>query len=58
MFLTTSVFSDKILGLDLHLMHVGKEICFAKSGSRFEDEEGASASRKLDSTLPRLEGDI
>jgi hypothetical protein len=37
---------------------VGKTICFAKSGSRFEDEEGASASRKLDGTLPRLEGDI
>jgi hypothetical protein len=37
---------------------VGKAICFAKSGSRFEDEEGTSTSRKLDSTLPRLEGDI
>jgi hypothetical protein len=37
---------------------VGKAICFAKSGSKSEDEEGASASRKLDSTLPRLEGDI
>jgi hypothetical protein len=37
---------------------VGKAICFAKSGSRSEDEEGASASRKLDNTLPRLEGDI
>jgi hypothetical protein len=37
---------------------VGKAICFAKSGSRSEDEEGASASKKLDSTLPRLEGDI
>jgi hypothetical protein len=37
---------------------VGKTICFVKSGSRSEDEEGASASRKLDSTLPRLEGDI
>jgi hypothetical protein len=37
---------------------VGKAICFAKSGFRSEDEEGASASRKLDSTLPRLEGDI
>jgi hypothetical protein len=37
---------------------VGKAICFAKSGSMSEDEEGASASRKLDSTLPRLEGDI
>jgi hypothetical protein len=37
---------------------VGKAICFAKSGSRSEDKEGASASRKLDDTLPRLEGDI
>jgi hypothetical protein len=37
---------------------VGKAICFAKSGSRSEDEEGASTSRMLDSTLPRLEGDI
>jgi hypothetical protein len=37
---------------------VGKAICFAKSGSRSEDEEGANTSRKLDSTLPRLEGDI
>jgi hypothetical protein len=37
---------------------VGKAICFAKSGSRSEDKEGANASRKLDSTLPRLEGDI
>jgi hypothetical protein len=37
---------------------VEKAICFAKSGSRSEDEEGASASRKLDSTLSRLEGDI
>jgi hypothetical protein len=37
---------------------VGKAICFAKSGSKSEDEEGASASRKLDSTLPSLEGDI
>jgi hypothetical protein len=37
---------------------VGKTICFAKSGSRSKDEEGASASRKLDRTLPRLEGDI
>jgi hypothetical protein len=37
---------------------VGKTICFAKSGSRSEDEEGANASRKLDGTLPRLEGDI
>jgi hypothetical protein len=37
---------------------MGKAICFAKSGSRSEDEEGASASRKLDRTLLRLEGDI
>jgi hypothetical protein len=37
---------------------VGKEICFAKSGSRSEDEEDASASRKLDTNLPRLEGNI
>jgi hypothetical protein len=37
---------------------VEKVICFAKSGSRSEDEEGANASRKLDSILPRLEGDI
>jgi hypothetical protein len=37
---------------------VGKAICFAKSGSRSEDEEGANALRKLHSTLPRLEGDI
>jgi hypothetical protein len=37
---------------------VGKAICFAKSRSRSEDEEGASASWKLDSTLPRLEGGI
>jgi hypothetical protein len=37
---------------------VEKAICFAKSGSRSTDKEGASASRKLDITLPRLEGDI
>jgi hypothetical protein len=37
---------------------MGKTIFFAKSGSRSEDEEGANASRKLDSTQPRLEGDI
>jgi hypothetical protein len=37
---------------------VGKAICFAKSKSRSKDEEGACASRKLDSTLPRLEEDI
>jgi hypothetical protein len=37
---------------------VGKTICFAKSGSRSEDKEGANASKKLDGTLPRLEGDI
>jgi hypothetical protein len=35
-----------------------KQFCFAKSRSRFEDEEGANASRKLDTSLPRLEGDI
>jgi hypothetical protein len=37
---------------------VGKAICFANSGSRSEDEEGASVLRKLDISLPRLEGDI
>jgi hypothetical protein len=37
---------------------VEKAICFAKNGSRSEDEEGASALRKLDRTLLRLEGDI
>jgi hypothetical protein len=37
---------------------MGKAICFAKSRSRSEDKEGASASRKLDTNLPRLEGDI
>jgi hypothetical protein len=37
---------------------VGKAICFAKSGSRSEDEEGANASKKLDSTQPSLEEDI
>jgi hypothetical protein len=37
---------------------VGKTICFAKSKSRSEDEEGANTSRKLDINLPRLEGDI
>jgi hypothetical protein len=37
---------------------MGKTICFAKSGSKSEDEEGASASKKLDNTLPRLEKDI
>jgi hypothetical protein len=37
---------------------VGKTICIAKSGSRSEDEEGVSASKKLDSTQPSLEGDI
>jgi hypothetical protein len=37
---------------------VGKAICFAKSGSRSEDEEGASASKKLDSTQPSLEENI
>ena len=37
---------------------VGKIIYVAKSGSKSEDEEGARASRKLDITLLRLEGDI
>jgi hypothetical protein len=37
---------------------MGKAICFAKSGSRSEDEEGASASGKLDSIQPSFEGDI
>ena len=37
---------------------VEKTICFAKNKSRSEDEEGTNASRKLDSFLPRLEGDI
>ena len=37
---------------------MGNAICFVKSGSRFEDEEGAMAPRKLDNTLLRLEGDI
>ena len=37
---------------------MGKEICFVKNKSRSKDEEGTSVSRKLDSTLPRLEGDI
>jgi hypothetical protein len=37
---------------------VGKAICFAKSGSRSEDKEGASTSRKLERTLQRLKGDI
>jgi hypothetical protein len=37
---------------------VGKAICFANSGSRSEDEEDGSASRKLDISLPRLEEDI
>jgi hypothetical protein len=35
---------------------VGKAICFANTRSRSEDEEGASASRKLVISLPRLEG--
>jgi hypothetical protein len=35
---------------------VEKEISFAKSRSRSEDEEGASASRKLDISLPRWRG--
>ena len=37
---------------------MGKAICFAKSRFKFEDKEGANASRKLDSTLLRLEGDF
>ena len=37
---------------------VEKAIWFAKSGSRSEDKEGVSTSRKLDSTLSRLKGDI
>jgi hypothetical protein len=37
---------------------VGKAIFFANTGSRSQDEEGASASRKLDIGLPRLEGAI
>ena len=37
---------------------VGKTICFEKNKSNYEDEEGTSTSRKLDSTLPRLEEDI
>ena len=37
---------------------MGKVICFVKSGSKFEDEEGANVSRKLNNTLPRLEGNI
>jgi hypothetical protein len=31
---------------------------FPRSGSRSKDKEGASASRKLDTSLPRLEEDI
>ena len=37
---------------------MGKAIYFDKSKSNSEDEEGVSVSRKLDNTLPRLEGDI
>ena len=37
---------------------VEKASCLAKSESRFEDKEGASALKKLDTSLPRLEGDI
>ena len=37
---------------------MGNAIWFEKSKSRSEDEEGASASKKLDSAIPRLEGDI
>ena len=37
---------------------MGNVIFFGKNKSRSEDEEGASASKKLDNTIPRLEGDI
>jgi hypothetical protein len=37
---------------------VEKTIFFAKNRSRSEDEEGASASRKLNISLPRLDGNI
>ena len=37
---------------------VEKTICFEKNKSRSKDKEGASASRKLDSAISRLEGDI
>ena len=35
-----------------------KAICFDKNKSRSEDEEGSNVLRKLDSTMPKLEGDI
>ena len=37
---------------------VEKPICFAKNKSKSEDKKDSSASRKLDISLPRLEGDI
>ena len=37
---------------------VGKAICFKKSKSRSENEEKANASKKLDSAIPRLVGDV
>jgi len=37
---------------------VGKAICLGKSRTRAEDEEAASASRKLDSAITRLEEDV
>ena len=37
---------------------VGKTICFINNGSRSEDKKYGNASRKLDISLPRLEGDI
>jgi hypothetical protein len=37
---------------------MGKAICLAKSGSRSKEIEAASASRNLDTSLPRLEVDI
>ena len=37
---------------------VGNAICFEKNKSKSEDEEGAKASKMLDSAIPRLEGDI
>ena len=37
---------------------VGNAICLEKNKSRSEDEEGAIASKKLDSAIPRLEGNI
>ena len=37
---------------------VEKTICFKESKSSSEDKDSASASRKLDNILPRLEEDI